>query len=240
VKTFVAAAAVAVFGFVGSASAADMAVKAAPRALMYNWSGIYIGGAAGWQGSSIDLSSPPAGVLTYDPRHSSLALGAFLGAQRQFGQFVLGIEGGYLAAFREASLGSTPSVSIFFPGGTGTAQAKLRDIWSVGGRLGLAMGQWMPYLTGGYANGSFRFNAQSAGITEEARANNAGGYYIGGGVDWAFTRNWIIGVEYRHHDFSSKTVASNSSTGFSEPVRFDPRTDTVLARLSYKFDWGWR
>jgi outer membrane immunogenic protein len=99
VKKFVVAAAVAAFGFAGSASAADMPVKAAPLAPApaYDWSGIYIGGDAGWQSSSIGLSSP-TGPLTYSPRHNSFAVGAFVGVQKQFGQFVLGVEGGYLAA----------------------------------------------------------------------------------------------------------------------------------------------
>ena len=99
------------------------------------------------------------------------------------------------------------------------------------------MGQWMQYFTGGYANGSLRFNAQSAGITEEAVL--LGGYYIGGGVDWALTRNWIVGVEYSYYDFGSEIVACSTTTGFSERIRFALRKDNVMARLSYKFDW-WR
>jgi opacity protein-like surface antigen len=95
----------------------------------------------------------------------------------------------------------------------------------------------MPYLTGGYGNGSFQFNAQNVPgtLTEEARART-GGLYIGGGVDWALSRNWIIGVEYRHYDFGSKIDASSQSNASSELVKFDPTTDTVQARLSYKFD----
>jgi outer membrane immunogenic protein len=222
------------------AFAADMPLKAAPPApaAAFDWSGFYVGGDAGWQRSRIGLSDPLFGTLTYAPQHDSAALGAFVGAQRQFGQFVLGVEGGYMSAFGNASLGSTPSLSIFIPGGTGTAQAKLKDIWSGGARIGLAMGKWMPYLTGGYASGSFEFDGQNVPGpgTEQAKANTGGGY-IGGGVDWALTNNWIVGAEYRHYAFSTKTVTA-VATGFTEPVSFAPRTDTVLARLSYKFDWA--
>jgi outer membrane immunogenic protein len=222
--------------FVAGGALADGSIKDRRYERPFSWTGFYAGGSAGWQGSDIGLSSP-GNPLTYEPRHSSFALGGFLGAQRQFGQVVVGIEGGYLKAFEEESLGATPSITIFSPGGTGTAQAKLRDIWSVGGRLGWAMGQWMPYLTGGYGNGSFQFNAQTVPgtLTEEARART-GGLYIGGGVDWALSRNWIIGVEYRHYDFGSKIDASSQSNASSELVKFDPTTDTVQARLSYKFD----
>lgn len=232
----------AAFGLCGgSAMAADMAVKApvAPVAA-YDWSGFYLGIDGGWQGSRIGLSGVFAGVpeaLTYAPHHDSFALGGFGGVQRQFGQVVLGIEGGYLSGFNNASLGATPSLSIFSAGGTGTAQAKMRYIWSIGGRAGWALDHWMPYVTGGYANGSFEFDAQNVPPpgTEQAKANTGGGY-IGGGVDYAITNNWIIGAEYRHYGFSSKSATGVAPT-FTEQVNFAPRTDTVVARLSYKFDW---
>jgi outer membrane immunogenic protein len=220
------------------AFAADMAVKArmpAPSPA-FDWSGFYIGGDLGWQGSRIGLSSPAVGAsLAYAPNHDGFAGGGFAGVQKQFGQFVLGIEGGYLAATGNQSLGTTPAVSVFFPGGTGTGQAKLRDIWSIGARGGISMGMWMPYLTGGYGNGSFQFNGQSAGAVEQASSHNGGGY-VGAGVDYAITHNWIVGAEYRHYFFNSKTV-TDVGTGFTVPVSIAPRTDTVLARLSYKFDW---
>ena len=220
------------------ALAADMPVKealpvpAAP-ATGPDWSGLYFGGDLGWQGSGIGLSSPAGGAsLTYAPQHDSFALGAFVGAQRQFGQFVVGVEGGYMAGFGDASLGATPSISIFYPGGTGTAQASLKNIWSIGGRVGWAAGQWMPYLTGGYANGSFEFDAQDSFQTERASASLNGGY-IGAGVDWALARNWTVGAEYRHYAFSATTVTSTQSN----LVTFAPSTDTVMARVSYIFDW---
>ena len=97
----------------------------------------------------------------------------------------------------------------------------------------------MPYLTGGYANGSFEFDAQTLpqpNTTEHASASLDGGY-IGAGVDWAFARNWTAGAEYRHYAFSAKTVTATQAPSGSEPVRFAPSTDTVMARLSYTFDW---
>jgi outer membrane immunogenic protein len=235
------------------ALAADMPVKAAPSAASaygwppggpaFDWSGFYIGGDVGWQGSRIGLSSP-TGALTYAATHDSLAGGGFIGVQRQFGQIVLGVEGDYLTATGRASLGSTPDISIFGPGGTGTGQVKLRDIWSVGARVGWAMGRWMPYAAGGYANGAFKFSAQNVApaLAETETAKSSGGTgYLGVGIDWAATNNWIIGAEYRHYGFATQTATGSFSgaaigTG-TEQVNIAPRTDTVLARVSYKFDW---
>jgi outer membrane immunogenic protein len=231
--------------FTAAASAADLArpapVGQAPvytkaPILPYNWSGFYFGGEAGWQSSSIGLSSP-GDPLTYDPRHSSFAGGGFLGYQHQFGAFVLGVEGGYVAATGNESLGATPAISIFVPGLTGTAQAKLKDIWTAGARAGWAVNNWMPYVTGGYASGRFEFDAQDVGapITEQANSTNSGAYF-GAGIDWAPMMNGlIVGVEYRHYDFSTSTVTGVNTAGGSEPVKFAPTSDTVMGRVSYKF-----
>jgi outer membrane immunogenic protein len=203
-----------------------------------DWSGFYIGVFGGGQASRIGLSNPDIdGSLVFTPNHTSATVGGFVGVQRQFGQIVLGVEGGYLAAFDRARLVTPSQGSIFEPGGEGTAQAKLRDIWSVGGRIGWAAGQWMPYLTGGFANGSFQFDAlDQDDISERARATTSGGYF-GGGVDWAVTSNWIVGVEYRHYAFRAKTVTGFISDESTEPVRFAPSSDTIVGRLSYKFNW---
>jgi opacity protein-like surface antigen len=222
------------------AFAADMAVKARPPALApaYDWSGFYIGGDLGWQGSRIGLSSP-TGPVSFAPNHDGFAGGGFVGIQKEFNQVVVGIEGSYLAATGRESF-TTPSIGpIFVPGGTATAQAKLKDLWSVGARVGLPWGQWMPYVTGGYGSGSFQLNVQNIGagaVTEAATSRNDGGY-VGGGVDYAFTKNWIIGAEYRHYFFDTRTVTAVRSVGGSDPVAFSTRTDTALARLSYKFNF---
>jgi outer membrane immunogenic protein len=205
----------------------------------FDWSGIYIGGEAGWQGSRIRLDDPTvASSLVYTPHHDSPALGAHVGAQRQFGQFVLGVEGAFVTGFDQATFTAT-GVPIFTPGGVSNAHAKEKDIWSAGGRAGWAMGTWMPYITAGYANGSSEFDAtDSGGGVSMSASTKESGAYIGGGVDWALTNNWIFGVEYRHYDFGKKSVPTLASNGAASTVRFDPSTDTVLARLSYKFDWG--
>jgi outer membrane immunogenic protein len=244
-KVLTGVAAIAVI-FATPVLAADMPVKAPPccAAPVYDWTGFYFGADIGWQGSRIGLSSPLPGLpLAYSEAHDSLAGGGFIGVQKQFGQFVVGVEGDYLAATGNASLGATPDITIFGPGGTGTGQVELRHIWSVGGRLGWAAGRWMPYIAGGYANGAFEFNAQNvppaAPETESAKSNNAGSY-LGAGIDWAVANNWIIGAEYRHYGFSTQTPTGVQSGTFvgTEPVNISARTDTLLARVSYKFDWG--
>lgn len=241
-KKFLIAASV-IFAAASTASAADLApnvyTKALAPASAYDWSGFYVGGDAGWQGSNIGLSSPDDPLVfssTYAPHHNSFALGTHFGYQRQWGQLVLGVESDYTAGFGKSAQLATFSLPIFIPGGTGSANAKLNDIWTVGGRAGWALNNWMLYATGGYASGSFAFHAEDSDSTEDAAARLSG-YYIGGGVEWAPWHNdWLLGVEYRHYDFGAKSVLS-STTGSADPefVTFKPTTDTVMARVSYRF-----
>jgi hypothetical protein len=95
----------------GEGFAADLRapVYKAPTVLppVVDWSGFYIGVGGGWQGSRIGLSNPDFGTLTYEPHHNSGVVGGLVGVQRQFGPIVLGVEGGYLGGFGQASLGNT-------------------------------------------------------------------------------------------------------------------------------------
>src|SRR5207342_3629603 len=104
-------------------------------------------------------------------------------------------------------------------------------------RLGYAMGRWMPYITGGYANAANHVIARANGTqvqVEEARAR-LNGWYIGAGVDMALAQGWTVGLEYRHYDFDDKTAPAFTNAGvFVEPLRFDSTTDTFTVRVSWK------
>ena len=71
----------------------------------------------------------------------------------------------------------------------------------------------------------------------------------GGGIEYAFTPNWIFGVEYRYSDFGKFTDRGLFGTGFASFVgpfgstysdvseRHHLTENQVQARVSYKFDW---
>ncbi len=230
-----------------AASAADLPARKAPVAVayVYDWSGIYIGGDIGRQTSEIGLSRPAsifgaAGTISYDPSHQDIGYGGHAGIQRQWGQFVLGVEGAYLRADGTAKF-NTPLPTIFFPGATGFAYAKMNDIWTVGGRAGWAPSNILFYGTVGYAEGSFDFRATSpAGTYGDHASARLGGYYVGGGVEWApLSNGWVIGVEYRHYDFDAKSATAQffpaPFNNSYETVKFDPTAESVMARVSYKF-----
>src|SRR5262245_9192254 len=65
----------------------------------YNWTGIYIGASLGGEWEKIDGSFvfPPA--ATWSIENSRGMWDAHVGAQYQFGQFVLGVEGDFVGLF---------------------------------------------------------------------------------------------------------------------------------------------
>ena len=205
-----------------------------------DWSGVYFGVSSGYQWSSIDVANPVAFPPGFNFDHSDGIVGAHIGAQHQFGNLVIGVEGNWASAFRDHE----DDVQCFAPGpqltpgGTGRCQARFNDVLTIGGRLGWAAGHWMPYVTGGYANGGFDFSGRSNvtfNLNEKAHAR-LDGWYIGGGFEWRISPNWTAGVEYRHYDFGDNTVAAHTPAGaFLENAQFDATTETITARVSWKF-----
>jgi outer membrane immunogenic protein len=242
-KKFLIAAALAVISSTAGQAAdleAKTYTKAPAIAPVYDWSGVYVGADIGSQASRLGLSdtSSPLRPLTYDPRHESFALGGHLGYQKQWGQFVLGVEGGAASGFGSTSF-DTPAIDIFAPGSNSTTRVKFKDVWTIGGRAGWAMNNWLVYATGGYAHASYGFDVRDTdppNNTQHASPGFGGGY-IGGGVEWApWNNNWVLGGEYRHYEFSKKTDTVVAASGFVEPINFDPRTNSVMGRISYKFN----
>src|SRR5439155_1921048 len=86
----------------GSASAADLAVKARHAEPVFTWTGCYGGVNAGyaWKRTHYDVGFDPAFALAatpnrYDINPEGALAGIQAGCNYQFGQFVVGIEGDY-------------------------------------------------------------------------------------------------------------------------------------------------
>jgi outer membrane immunogenic protein len=243
-KKFLVAAA-GLVAFAAPAFAADMApvyTKApiAPTSV-YDWSGFYIGGELGGASARANGSfafPPPA---TWTNSSSTGIGGGFIGYQYQFvSRIVLGVEANVLALFNQnLGLAACNPATVCNPPGAVIGNRISDAIWTVGPRLGWAAGVWLPYVTGGYAATSLNNTYYTApGVNFEQFSQNRSGWYVGGGVDWAFSRNWIVGVEYRHYDFGTSRGVPTFTAGGLNP--FDTtdlglRADSVAVRVSYKF-----
>jgi len=240
------------------AIAADIPVRQPPPApvvvppQVYNWTGLYsvttIGGAR-WD---IDgLFVPPPAAPNQDRHHTTAnqtIWGSQYGGQVQWGNFVLGVEGGTNSFFRtKESIALGPSADCIASVAplAERCRAHMRGLWTAGGRLGAAWDRVMLYGTGGYANARILTATENAATNAlvSTTSERHGGWYAGAGLEVFISRfmysDLILGVEYLHIDLESKrhvdllVPANPLSTSDMEATR-----DIVRARLVFKYGLG--
>ena len=181
-----------------SASAADLPRYQGPPAVApaYNWSGLYLGmnGGGGWghrhqtYANGEEIGSGWDGAL----------FGFQIGYNWQFSNWIFGLELGSNAA--DIS-GSSPCPNSVF-----TCAMKVRSFGTLRGRAGWAFDNALLYVTGGYAAGTVRRQATNSVNGDSLTQDDThGGWTVGAGVDFGFTRNWIARVEYLHVDLGDAT-----------------------------------
>ena len=208
-----------------------------------SWSGLYFGLHSGFQWSEFDTGYPAFGTA-FSVSHDSWVVGGQIGIQHQFGNFVLGVEANLTTAYRD------DYASTNCPNALYTCAARFDDMLSIGPRFGWAMGKWMPYITGGYANAAFaekevlKTNNNQTFFDRERH----GGWFIGGGVDMALANGWTIGLDYRHYEFDNGTYnpacqgIGGACTAVGQIVFptdtnvADPSSDILTLRVSWKLD----
>jgi outer membrane immunogenic protein len=225
-----ASAIVAVAALSTSAFAADMPARTYTKApaytapaVVYNWTGFYIGGHVG--GAFGDSSS----IQGDGGRFMGGVQG---GADYQFApNWVVGIEAQY-------SWMDSNNTGRLFPNGTLVTQSN-DQLGSVTGRLGYTWGPALLYAKGGYAwkenNGIGVSNAGLA-LPFATSGNAKDGYTVGGGLEYMFAPNWSAKVEYQYYNFGNTTVSSLAIPGGSASYNNDEHT--VKAGLNYRFGWG--
>jgi outer membrane immunogenic protein len=233
-------AAAAITFAMGSATAADMRVKA-PAPVpppVYSWTGLYVGGDVGWaqeRQTATWVNSAPL-TTVFNHNHSNIAGGGFAGAQVQYQFIVIGAEGNFLLAPDGTLTQGSPQSGC--PNTAFACQAGVSAVWTGGGRLGLAWNSWLLYGTGGYASGTVRTrsNAIATGVVFDDFSQIKNGWFAGGGVDYMLFPHTILGIDYKHIDLGT-AVMSSPADGFSLAGvnRRDIRTtlDVVTGRISF-------
>ncbi|MGX4774664.1 outer membrane protein [Bradyrhizobium guangdongense] len=236
---------VASLAFAGAAAAADLAArpytKAPPpvAAAIYDWSGIYVGGAAGgiWNTTNGDFYNFPGFGWRTDS-HSDWTAGGFAGIQKQWNHVVFGVEGGWNAVGN--GWGSTIANGIAGPcgfvAGIQSCQARIRDIGYIGGRLGWAWDRWMVYGQGGFARAHIESQGliNATGLAFSPASADHNGWYAGAGFDYAVLDYLILGVDYKHYEFD--TVQHNCAGCFADNRNVNAKADSVMGRISFKFN----
>ncbi|MGC1694822.1 MAG: outer membrane protein [Pseudolabrys sp.] len=198
-KIFLALLAVAALA--SPAYAADMPTKAPAYAppVMASWAGFYIGLQAGYGWFDPTYTFVGASAVSFDTK--GFVGGGTVGYNWQTGPLVLGVEGDISFADVKGSILTTAA-----PCSLDGCTAKLD--WFGTGRLraGYAMGDWMPYVTGGAAVGHVKGSADTLACfpaTTCVFGQTRWGWTVGGGLEYRFARNWSAKVEYLYMNLGS-------------------------------------
>jgi outer membrane immunogenic protein len=180
--------------------------------------------------------------------------GGQAGYNWQWGSWVFGAEtdfdGTSLSRSRSV-IGPTFVEPIFGAPDFFTANGSVKLDWlgSTRGRVGFAWDRLLIYGTGGVAYGgaSSRLDVFDAvdgfSFSTSGGSSTRVGWTAGGGVEYAFTNNWIIGAEYLYYNLGSRhlnfvpNVAASDFLGaavFSQ-TKIDFTGSVARARVSYKF-----
>jgi outer membrane immunogenic protein len=267
------------------ALAADLrpAYKAPPPAPppVQDWSGIYVGLEAGYGWGKQNFSNfdpffaskersnfcgsecgPDAGIGSVS--QSGWLAGGFVGAQKQWGSWVLGIEADFDAADIK---GSTTVATSFFSelNQQHTLNTKIDELGTVRGKVGWAFSpNWMIYGTGGLALAHVKtdFTASQTFADGDCAFDTSGticgvsgfagttmfGWTVGAGLDYKWQIDQgsavILGVEYLHYQFGEHSLAfgplqqTEPLFGATSTFTIGDATqtiDVIKGRISYLF-----
>ena len=223
------------------------------------WSGVYGGVHAGWNHAEFDHDfRVPDGVFKVVAPGSPVAdfgdgawlFGAQLGAQRQIGNLVFGVEADIswtnVNASQSVTLLHADVESVSVDGNLLTLDHTANVNWlgTLRARVGYPIERFMPYITGGLAVADVDHSvgerwvvdggSDVLGVRGSLPDDVQLGWTIGGGVDVQLGSGYTLGVEYLYVDLGNSTVRANFDDEVSE---FTARTrmDIIKAKLNYQF-----
>lgn len=214
---------------VTSAVAASIATSAVADT---NMTGFYIGANGGY-GAGTDKThiTNNGGINRKNDRGLQGAVGGLhLGFQKDFGQFVAGLEG-------SASLSNTKGS---FTNGTGVnaqkATFKRKNALGVAGRLGVKLNCWLAYAKLGYENAKFSSSLNNvAGLVGSASKNKRLNAFVPGiGFETMLSDHVMFGGEWTYSLYSGKKFNKNQGVA-QVSDKHKPRIGDFKLRLGYKF-----
>lgn len=228
------------------ASAIVVCGCAASSAEERNWSGVYLGGNIGWANTtySSELQGFPGNLVTGE-QDTGIA-GVHLGYQHQFQKLVVGVEVSLSTTqlfdkYSDRIAGGTPScLGTNVAGPLFSCEAGMQNLVTLGPRLGWAIdSNWLVYGTGGWARATVndRVTLNSTGGISGSTSERHDGWFVGGGVEYAFQGNWSVGIEYLHVDLNKVFHCELPSLGgcaAGESRSATADSDIVRARISFK------
>ena len=213
---------------------------------IYNWTGIYVGGHVGG-GILTDSVSQSVSSATFnlngsgDLRPAGVLGGAQVGANYEFGPWVVGAEVSWTDSGISGSTLIPCSSSCAFPTSTPILQERATShaLWfaTATGRFGYAANDWLFYgkaggawmhvsytqdylTTGGFTSGTQTISADRSGFT------------AGVGAEYGMTENLSGKIEFDFYDFGTQNY-----NFVLTPVSIRSDMYALILGLNYRFTW---
>ena len=221
--------------------AADLAArpytKAPALAAVYDWTGFYIGVNAGvglgrdrLQQDWLNTGSPYSIYTSPQGGFGGAQIGYNWQTGSVFGPIVFGVE----ADIQGAGL-SDDRTNLSVAGTTTTYGQKLDWFGTARGRIGIANGPVLSYVTAGYAFGNVKTNAAESAAGANATFSTdrtQSGWVVGSGVEAALGGNWTGKIEYLYLNLGNKTDVS--TLFFATPIHTEIRENIFRVGLNYR------
>jgi outer membrane immunogenic protein len=230
-------------GVAAPASAADLAArpytKAPPPmiAAAYDWSGFYIGANGGWGTSRNRWDILDSGFVLPEGSHDAdgAVAGGQIGYRWQAASWVFGLEAQYDWSDMRGSRISNQFVLL--PGDV-TDRTRIRSFGLFTGQVGYAWNNALLYVKGGAAVTDNRFDHRFTGtnVIIDSSSETRWGAAAGVGVEYGFTPNWSVAVEYDHLFMGNRDINFVLPGGvLSTVVNVRQDVDLITARINYRF-----
>ncbi len=172
----------------------------------FTWTGNWIGIQGGYAGQG-GLNNP---FVNFD--QDGWFGGLNIGTQTQYGSWVLGLEleGNYSNIKGNSAIGPV------------AVSHDIEAFGSLRARLGYASGPFHLYGLGGLAIASTGATI-GVGPFSASDSKTHWGYVVGAGLEYAMSRNWVLGAEYAYYNFGSETYGFTIAgpIGLVTPADFD-------------------
>src|ERR1700682_1960838 len=234
----------AALGMAAPASAAGLAprpyTKAPPpmMAAIYDWSGFYIGANGGWGSSRKCWDNGTFGIFSIGDEGCHDATGGVAGGQIgyrwQSSAWVFGLE----AQGDWADLRGSNTSLLFGPGTTNRSKIDAFGLFT--GQVGYAWNSVLLYVKGGAAVVSDKYSGRvtATDVAFDRAKETRWGAAVGVGLEYGFTPNWSVAVEYDHLFMGDRTNTFTSVIAPGALSRFDrinQDVDLITARINYRF-----
>jgi outer membrane immunogenic protein len=213
-------------------------LKAPPPPIVYNWTGCYIGAAAGLDSGRTRHSittGPRLGDTRPDFQLNGAIAGGTLGCNYQTSNIIFGIEGDFSWTNKEGDAFALPPFNV-----TRSDETSEKWLGTFRGRLGYT--PWeraFLYATGGGAVANIEAKVCAFNGTCVSETKSVLGWAVGVGVEFALWDAWTAKAEYLHVEFGPTSFLSHQTIGTQTfEARNVPVLDDVF-RVGVNYRLGW-